>query len=150
VNRITQGFHHITMVSSNAPRTVRFYRDLLGFALVKRTVNIDDRVEGLDVLRTAGHRPDAPHRFPASSDEEQLAWRDHLLGFGIEVTPVQDRAYFQSIYFRAPDGQLLEIATDGPGFAVDEDSSRLGHALMLPTWLEQRRGQLEESLVPLP
>lgn len=66
------------------------------------------------------------------------------------MTPVQDRAYFQSIYFRAPDGQLLEIATDGPGFAVDEDSSRLGHALMLPTWLEQRRGQLEESLVPLP
>jgi glyoxalase family protein len=66
------------------------------------------------------------------------------------VTTIQDRVYFRSIYFRAPDGQLVEIATDGPGFAIDEDSSNLGRALKLPAWLEPRRAQLEESLVPLP
>ena len=87
--------------------------------------------------------------FRAADREEQEEWREHLLGQGVQVTPVQDRSYFESIYFRAPDGMLLEIATDGPGFLVDEPEETLGTALKLPDWLESRRDQIEPSLVPL-
>lgn len=68
---------------------------------------------------------------------------------GVDVSPVMERSYFRSIYFRAPDGLLLEIATDGPGFAVDEDSRMLGSALKLPPWLEGRRPEIEGILTPL-
>ena len=61
-----------------------------------------------------------------------------------------ERSYFRSIYFRAPDGLLLEIATDGPGFGVDETGGRLGTGLQLPPWLEPTREELEASLAPLP
>ena len=68
---------------------------------------------------------------------------------GLDVSPVMDRSYFRSIYFRAPDGLLLEIATDGPGFTVDESQEALGADLKLPAWLEGRREDIETSLVPL-
>jgi len=87
--------------------------------------------------------------FRAESAEEQAEWRDHLLSLDIEVTPVRDRYYFQSIYFHAPDGMLLEIATDTPGFAVDEPAETLGETLMLPEWLEPQRDEIENKLVPL-
>jgi glyoxalase family protein len=58
--------------------------------------------------------------FRAKDVDEQRAWREHLQSIGVEVSPVMDRTYFQSIYFQAPDGQLLEIATDGPGFSVND------------------------------
>ena len=85
----------------------------------------------------------------ARDAEEQLAWREHLLTQGVQVSPVMDRTYFQSIYFRAPDGQLFEIATDGPGFAVDEPSETLGQGLKLPAWLETERGEIELALGPI-
>jgi glyoxalase family protein len=87
--------------------------------------------------------------FRAANDEQQLAWRDHLLGMGVKVSPVMDRDYFRSIYFRMPDGLLLEIATDGPGFAVDEEPGRLGTELRVPAWLADRREEIEAGLVPL-
>ncbi len=65
------------------------------------------------------------------------------------MTTVRDRTYFESIYFHAPDGLLLEIATDGPGFAIDEPAESLGGALKLPAWLEERRPDIERALVPL-
>jgi len=68
---------------------------------------------------------------------------------GVQVTTVQDRVYFQSIYFRAPDGLLCEIATDGPGFSIDELPAELGSALALPPWLEDSRRRIERSLTPL-
>jgi glyoxalase family protein len=61
-----------------------------------------------------------------------------------------ERTYFESIYFRAPDGLLLEIATDGPVFSVDEDETELGTHLKLPEWLETQRSSIEASLAPLP
>ena len=79
-----------------------------------------------------------------------MEWRDHLKQLGVPVSPVQDRMYFKSIYFQAPDGLLLEIATDGPGFSVDEGVSDLGKTLQLPPWLEDRRGEIEGALEPLP
>ena len=65
---------------------------------------------------------------------------------GLRPTPVQDRKYFQSVYFRMPDGVLFEIATDGPGFLVDEPPESLGRALSLPPWLEPERATLEREL----
>jgi glyoxalase family protein len=68
---------------------------------------------------------------------------------GLYVTPVMDRKYFRSIYFREPGGVLFEIATDPPGFTVDEPPERLGTGLMLPDWLEPQRGEIERALPPL-
>ncbi|MBA2781331.1 MAG: VOC family protein, partial [Rubrobacteraceae bacterium] len=82
-------------------------------------------------------------------EETQLALREAVAALGYNVTPVLDRNYFRSIYFREPGGVLFEIATDPPGFAVDEDSEHLGEDLKLPPWLETRRDRLEEVLPPL-
>lgn len=82
----------------------------------------------------------------ARTHHEQLEWRTLLASIGLDVTPVLDRNYFQSIYFREPGGVLFEIATDGPGFAVDESPDDLGTGLMLPDWLEPRRSRIEARL----
>ena len=75
--------------------------------------------------------------------------RDHLMSVGISVSPVMDRTYFTSIYFQDPDGLLLEIATDGPGFTIDERQQSLGSELRLPAWLETEREQIACGLAPL-
>ena len=82
-------------------------------------------------------------------DEEQLAMRDQLERSGSRITPVIDRFWFKSVYFREPGGVLFEIATDGPGFAKDEDPAHLGEQLILPPWLEHERGTIEDVLPPL-
>ncbi len=81
-----------------------------------------------------------------ASDENQLLWQRKLLNAGLHVTQVMDRVYFHSIYFREPSGILFEIATDEPGFAVDESPEELGTHLKLPPWLESTRPVVEESL----
>jgi glyoxalase family protein len=85
----------------------------------------------------------------AASDEEQRAWLDRLVDLGLRPTPVQDRKYFHSVYFRMPDGVLVEIATDSPGFLVDEPEDTLGSGLALPPWLEEQRETLERELTPI-
>jgi len=82
-------------------------------------------------------------------DEGQRAWRAALVQTGHGVTQVLDRTYFRSIYFREPGGVLFEIATDPPGFTVDESSEELGTHLRLPAWLEQDRSRIEKALPPL-
>jgi glyoxalase family protein len=81
---------------------------------------------------------------------EHAGWRDTVLAAGGHPTPVIDRFYFRSIYFREPSGVLFEIASIGPGFATDEDPEHLGEALSLPPNFEHLRPQLEEILTPLP
>jgi glyoxalase family protein len=235
--------HHVTCVCSDAQRTVDFYRDELGFAIVKKTVNFDDphsyhlyfgdevgspgtlmtffewpragrgrlgrgtlesiglvspaveaddELEDPDGLRLRvypGERPalrdvvafgnpdlyaglfseDAPLHFAepveetaligagtthhiawrAADDAEQALWLERLQEVGLRPTPVQDRKYFHSIYFRMPDGILIEIATDNPGFLVDEPAETLGRGLALPPWLEPERATLERELAPI-
>ena len=68
---------------------------------------------------------------------------------GYNVSPVKDRIYFKSIYTRDPDGHIIELATLGPGFLVDEDEPNLGHELCLPPWLEPRRAEIAQTLKPL-
>jgi glyoxalase family protein len=82
-------------------------------------------------------------------DAQELAWREDLLRNGLHVTEVRDRTYFHSIYYREPGAILYEIATDQPGFAVDEAPEALGTALKLPSWLESRRAQIERALPPV-
>jgi glyoxalase family protein len=82
-------------------------------------------------------------------DADQEAWRDRLLESGEHPTPIVDRQYFQSIYFREPGGVLFELATPSPGFAVDEEPEHLGEALRLPPQYEHLRDVLERSLTPL-
>ena len=83
-----------------------------------------------------------------ADDEHQLNWRQHLLSHGNDVTPVQDRQYFHSIYFNEPGGVLFEIATDPPGFSIDEPVEQLGTHLKLPPRLEPHRSQIEKVLLP--
>lgn len=82
-------------------------------------------------------------------DQDHQAWRAHLLRAGAHATPIIDRQYFFSIYFREPRGVLFELATPSPGFATDEDPAHLGEALRLPPQHEHLREQLERSLTPL-
>ncbi len=82
-------------------------------------------------------------------DDEQLEWQRRIRAAGAYVTEVRDRDYFRSIYFREPRGVLFEIATLGPGFAVDEDPDHLGEELKLPAQHEHLRSQLEASLTPV-
>ena len=87
--------------------------------------------------------------FRVPDDETQLELREKVAALGYNVTPVLDRNYFRSIYFREPGGVLFEIATDPPGFAADEDPERLGESLKLPPWLEPKRPEIEAALPPL-
>jgi glyoxalase family protein len=110
----------------------------------------------LDVRET----PDAPRgawgvgavhhlAWRVDDEEHQLALRSRVEDAGGNATPVIDRFWFKSVYFREPGGVLFELATDGPGFAVDEDPNHLGETLVLPPWLEPHRARIEQMLPPL-
>lgn len=168
------GIHHVTGITDDISRAADFFGEALGLALVKRTVNQDDattphwfwaRYDGESVTpgssmtlfewAGSGHvarigRGQTHHiAFRARDEDEQAGWRERLLELGLDVTEVRDRVYFRSIYFRSPDGLLCEIATDGPGFTVDEPEAELGRGLRLPPWLESDRDRIAASLPPL-
>ena len=87
--------------------------------------------------------------FRTPTDDEQKAWLRQLRADGHLVSPVMDRDYFHSIYFREPGGTLFELATDGPGMAINEPAATLGTRLMLPAWLEDQRAAIQSALPPL-
>jgi glyoxalase family protein len=84
-----------------------------------------------------------------ADDRTQLHWRTRLADLDYNVTPVMDRQYFHSIYYREPGGVIFEIATDPPGFTLDESRESLGTGLKLPPWLESRREVIEDILPPI-
>ncbi len=84
-----------------------------------------------------------------ADEDHQQAVRHRVLLVGLRPTPVIDRFWFRSVYFQEPGGVLFELATDGPGFAVDEDPAHLGERLVLPPWLEPRRAEIEAALPQL-
>jgi glyoxalase family protein len=86
----------------------------------------------------------------SSTMDEHVVWRERVAAAGAHPTPVIDRFWFRSVYFREPSGVLFEIATQGPGFAVDEDIEHLGETLVLPPTFEHLRDQLGPILTPLP
>ena len=87
--------------------------------------------------------------FRAATDEEHIEWRSKLAELGFGVTPIIDRQYFHSIYFREPGGILFEIATDNPGFAIDEPVEHLGESLRLPPQYEEHRSAIAQALPPI-
>jgi len=107
-------------------------------------LELPDGSRGLTAVGTVHHVA-----WRAPDEKTQREWREEILARGLHVTPVLDRNYFRSIYFREPGGVLFEIATDQPGFAVDEEANHLGESLKLPSWLEKDRKRIEESLPPV-
>jgi glyoxalase family protein len=82
-------------------------------------------------------------------DDQQRQWWQEIQGLGVPISEIIDRFWFHSIYFREPGGVLFEIATDGPGFSVDEAPVDLGTRLVLPPWLEPQRTEIERALPPI-
>jgi glyoxalase family protein len=155
-----RGLHSITMSVRAPQRSLAFLTDVLGFEIVNETegrtrlaVNGDRPGQVVDVL-DAPDAPDASNglgtvhhvAFAVAGEDEQLRMREELVRLGLQVTPVMDRQYFRSIYFREPGGVLYEIATVPPGFTVDEDVSDLGRGLKLPPWEEENRATIERGL----
>jgi glyoxalase family protein len=156
-----RGFHSVSVALEGYERTARLLTESFGYRLVDesgnrfRFVSADDPALGriVDLLclpDTAMGRVAAGSvhhiAFRAKDQAEQLQWREHLVNLGYNVTPVIDRTYFHSIYFREPGGVLFEIATEPPGFTLDEKLEELGTHLRLPAWMESARSQIEQIL----
>lgn len=158
-----RGLAGVTLTLQTATPTATLLTERLGFRHSATAGNrtryliSDGTTEtAVDILA----RPDVPFGIMGSGSVHhiawrvadaagQLAWREHLTRHGLEVTPVRDRQYFHSIYFREPGGTLFEIATDTPGFAIDETPEQLGTMLKLPPWLESQRTAIQERLPAL-
>ena len=151
----------VTMLEAAPDRTEEFLTGFLGFEKVGEedgrvryatvggesfvdVVGAPDGARGQTAVGTTHHVA-----WRAPDDETEEAWRGEAEARGLDVTPVLDRQYFHSIYFREPGGVLFEIATDHPGFAVDEDPDHLGEDLKLPPWLERHRDRIEADLPPV-
>jgi glyoxalase family protein len=132
-----------TPVAETGPR-FRFRAASAGPGAIVDLVHLPDGERGRGGAGTVHH---VAWRTP--DDAQQLAWREELSETGLYVTPVMDRQYFHSIYFREPGGVLFEIATDPPGFLQDETLAELGTQLRLPPWLEPRRAEIEAAVPEL-
>jgi glyoxalase family protein len=158
------GFHSVSAALEGYETTARLLTDSFGYRLTQHSGNrfrfasVDDSAPGriVDLLclpDTGMGRVAAGSvhhiAFRAKDDAEQLKWREHLVALGYNVTPVIDRTYFHSIYFREPGGVLFEIATEPPGFTLDEKLEELGTHLRVPPWLESAHSQIEGILPPI-
>lgn len=156
-----RGLHSVTMSEALLEPTQGMLADLLNMRLGEddggRTRFTMSENEGavVDVIAKRGDRGlqagGTVHHiaFRAPDGATQKRWREELVEAGVSVTEIIDRQYFTSIYFREPGGVLLEIATDQPGFTVDEPLLELGRELRLPPWLEPSREQIAAALPPL-
>ncbi|MFS8532825.1 ring-cleaving dioxygenase [Sphaerobacter thermophilus] len=163
-----RGLAEVTLTVRELAPTAFILTEVLGFRQVAadrngefQSVTYETGPGGPGALVRVVVRPDLPFRprsgaggvhhvaFRTPNDEEHAAWQRRLAQIGIGVTPVIDRYYFKSIYFREPGGVLFEIATDGPGFATDEDPEHLGERLALPPFLEPHRAEIEAGLKPI-
>jgi glyoxalase family protein len=161
------GFHSVTLWERDPDPTAKLLTEVFGytaagaergpgFERLRFAAAGQDRGNLIDLLRTDNAPRGIPgagtiHHvaFRARNDAEQAAWQERLAAYGRPTTPVIDRQYFNAIYFREPGGVLFEIATDPPGFAVDEDPATLGQALKLPPKYEGMRDRIERVLPPL-
>lgn len=158
-----RGVHHVLLQETRYAPTVELLTETMGFRLVesqgdRHRFAIGEGGPGayLDILVTPEGKPGREaagtvHHIAFRTDdaESQLGWRETLVRLGYGVSPVKDRKYFTSVYYREPGGVLFELATDGPGFAADEPLEALGTTLKLPQWLEAARSQIERRLPAL-
>jgi glyoxalase family protein len=159
--RQVRGLHGARLRERDAASTAGFLTGVLGFRHLGdeggwSRYGFEDAAGGVDVRETReGGRGawgvgSVHHLAWRVADEaEQAAVRAQVESAGGRPTPVIDRFWFKSVYFREPGGVLFELATDGPGFAVDEHPERLGSTLVLPPWLESERPRIEAVLPPL-
>lgn len=158
-----RGVHTVTLCEDGYELTAKLLTETMGFNFQQQEGNIfrykigeggsgklvdvrcaPDFWKGAIAVGTVHHVA-----WRVRNDDEHKAWREAIADLGFNVTPVLDRQYFHSIYFPEPGGIIFELATDAPGFTVDESASELGTHLMLPQWLETKRIYLEKTLPPL-
>jgi glyoxalase family protein len=165
-----RGLAHIGLTVSQLAPTARNLTEVMEFRQVGAypssenpsvsTVVFESGNGGPGTQVRVDERPDLPSArlgsggvhhvaFRAPNDAEHRAWRDRIRAAGLGITDVIDRFYFKSLYFREPGRILFEVATDGPGFATDEDAAHLGERLALPPFLEPHRAAIEAGLRPL-
>jgi len=158
-----RGFHAVRLWERNLAATARFLGKALGYEPAGEEggwhrFGVDGggsgrwiEVKELPAERRGNWGTGAVHHvaFRVADEVEQLGVRQRIEAAGSQPTPVIDRFWFRSVYFREPGGVLFEIATDGPGFSVDEDPAHLGEQLILPPWFEPQRQQIESTLPPL-
>ncbi|MFN2628997.1 MAG: VOC family protein [Gaiellaceae bacterium] len=153
-----QGFDSVRAFAHDPERSRALLEDTLGFeARGESQWEIRGETRGgfyrYDPAPAAPARPGGGtvhHVAWATQTNEQEAWRERVARAGAHPTPVIDRFWFRSVYFREPSGVLFELATIGPGFATDEDPAHLGEKLVLPPNFEHLRAQVEPVLTPLP
>jgi glyoxalase family protein len=158
---LIRGMHGVSATLQSSEGTAKLLTEVFGYRWAQETGNRVRFVapgEGgigkfIDLISAAGVRPGrvaagSVHHIAlrVSNDEEQIAWREKLVGLGYQVSPILDRTYFHSIYFQEPGGVLFELATDPPGFAQDETVNELGANLRLPPWMERARSEIENIL----
>jgi glyoxalase family protein len=158
------GFHGVTLMLDKAAPTGAILTSVFGFKETSREGQLVRYATGqvelgnvITVRETNGFLPGRMGRgsvhhiaFRATDDAEQAQMAVKVRNaHNLQPTEQIDRNYFRSVYFREPGGILFEIATDQPGFAVDEPVNSLGHALKLPRFLEPRRGEIEAALPPI-
>jgi glyoxalase family protein len=158
-----RGFHAVRLWERDLARSGRFLKEALGFEPAGEEGGWHrfgaaggGSGKWLDLRELPGERlgewgTGAVHHvaFRVADGDHQLAVRQRIREAGSNPTPVIDRFWFQSVYFKEPGGVLFELATEGPGFAVDEDPAHLGESLILPPWLEPQRKEIEAALPPL-
>jgi glyoxalase family protein len=159
----TKGFHTVTLTLASAQATAEILTDVFGYTLLEKHVNrtryVTDTVQGaayIDLVEAPGEARSitaggSVHHiaFRVKDDAAELHFRQMLVARGLQPTPQIDRDYFHSVYFREPGGVLFEIATENPGFTVDEPLAELGTHLLLPSQHEHLRPQLEARLAPV-
>lgn len=159
-NEATRGFHSIVLTLKDIKPTAEILTDIFGYTLLKQEGNryrfITTAVENaaiVDLVESPEEKPGlvaggTNHHvaFRVRNDEVLMAFREKIVAKGFHITPKIDRNYFFSLYFREPGGVLFELASDNPGFAVDEAVSELGKGLKLPAQYEPQRKQIEKTL----
>ncbi len=162
-DRAITGIHGVGLWTQESNNSDDFFTGKLGFASTGRqaerhrlSVGEGSSRAHLDLVQATGLwngniAAGAIHHvaWQTANPEQQLEWREALQAEQVDVTEVRDRTYFSSIYFDEPGGAHQEIATNGPGFAIDESPAELGSSLVLPGWLESTRLGLEGSLPPI-
>lgn len=152
--------HSVTICVRELEIVERFLSETLELDSVGREGNRSRFQMGPDQFVDLLHQPEAEpgkmaagiiHHvaFRVGSQQNLLAWRERLVATGLRVTPVKDRTYFHSIYFRSAGNALFEFATDAPGFTIDEPAEALGRQLCLPPWLQEHRAEIEARLSPV-
>lgn len=159
----TRGFHNVTLTLNSIKATAAILTEIFDYKLVEQDVNryryATDAVENASIIdlveltdEKRGHVANGSiHHvaFRVKNDEILMHFREKIEAFGLSITPQIDRQYFHSLYFREPGGILFELATDNPGFTVDESLEELGKNLKLPAQYESNRDKIEAHLVKI-